>query len=286
MLAIRDAGSPADTHWLDDRSDMPRIIRAGRHIARPKRYLRHYAVELAEPCQLASEVARQAEAGDGWVKLVGDWIDRTEGDSSDLRPLWTREQLTEAMSAAHRLGARVTVHTFAHEAIDDLLAAGIDCIEHGTGIAERHLSTLVERGIPVTATLLQIGQFEAIAAQGAAKYPVFAARMRRLYERRYEHVRMLHEGGVQLLVGTDAGGTIGHGTIAAECAEMVAAGVPEPAVVAAASWRGRAVIGAETIGEGTRADLVVFDEDPRRDIRALGARPTVLLGGEIVAPGA
>ena len=45
-LLLRDAGSPADTRWMDERADLPRIIRAGRHIARPKRYLRNYAAEV------------------------------------------------------------------------------------------------------------------------------------------------------------------------------------------------------------------------------------------------
>ena len=34
-LLLRDAGSPADTRWMDEREDLPKIIRAGRHIARP-----------------------------------------------------------------------------------------------------------------------------------------------------------------------------------------------------------------------------------------------------------
>src|SRR5207237_4114790 len=36
-LLVRDAGSPADTHFLDGEPDVPRILRCGRHIARPKR---------------------------------------------------------------------------------------------------------------------------------------------------------------------------------------------------------------------------------------------------------
>ena len=38
-LLVRDAGSAADTRWIDDREDLPRIIRAGRHIARTRRYI-------------------------------------------------------------------------------------------------------------------------------------------------------------------------------------------------------------------------------------------------------
>ena len=58
-LLLRDAGSPSDTRWIDDREDLPRIIRAGRHIARTKRYLRNYAHEI-EPGDLAAYVRREA----------------------------------------------------------------------------------------------------------------------------------------------------------------------------------------------------------------------------------
>ena len=283
VLAVRDAGSPADTRGLDERSDSAKILRAGWQLARTTRELRDYGLERADPDDLAPVVAQQAARGDGWIKLVGDWIDRSEGDASDLRPLWTLAQLQAAVTAAHGAGARVTVHTFATEAIPDLLAAGVDCLEHGTGLLPEHLPTLVDRGIAVTPTLLQVGRFEEIASQGDGKYPVFSARMRRLYARRYEQVRMLYEAGVHLLVGTDAGGTIGHGRIADECAELVRAGVPDAEVVAFASWRGRAFVGAETVGEGSAADLVLYAEDPRADVRELAAPEAVVLGGRIVA---
>ena len=74
-LLVRDAGSAADTRWIDEREDLPRVIRAGRHLARPKRYIRNYAHEI-EPDELPAYVAQEAQRGDGWVKLVGDWIDR------------------------------------------------------------------------------------------------------------------------------------------------------------------------------------------------------------------
>ena len=33
-LLLRDCGSAADTAWIHDREDLPRLVRAGRHIAR------------------------------------------------------------------------------------------------------------------------------------------------------------------------------------------------------------------------------------------------------------
>ena len=59
-LLLRDCGSPTDTRSLDERQDLPRIIRAGRHLARPKRYSRGYAVELEDEWQLPDAVVEQA----------------------------------------------------------------------------------------------------------------------------------------------------------------------------------------------------------------------------------
>ena len=61
-LLIRDAGSAADTRWIHDRDDLPRLIRCGRHLARTKRYIRNYADEV-EPDELAAAAAREARGG-------------------------------------------------------------------------------------------------------------------------------------------------------------------------------------------------------------------------------
>ena len=278
-LLIRDAGSPLDTRFIQARDDMPRLIRSARFIARPKRYLRHYAREI-EPEQLPQVAAEEARDGDGWIKLIGDWIDR---DAGDLTPLWSPQQLSEALAAVHAEGARATVHAFSREAITPLLDAGIDCIEHGTGMTESHMRIAVERGIPVVPTMLQVDQFAGFADAGQAKFPQYAARMRTMYDRRHEHVRNLWEAGVTLLVGTDAGGTLGHGLLPKEVFRLVAAGVPTADAVAGASWRARRFLGAESLTEGASADLVVYARDPRVDVTELTKPEHVVLRGARVA---
>jgi len=279
-LLVRDAGSPTDTRWMDGREDLPRIVRAGRHLARPKRYLRHYGRELADPAELPAAVAQEVARGDGWVKLVADWIDRDLGPLGDLRPLWPDDVLVEAVRVAHDAGARVTAHTFSTEALGGLLAAGIDCLEHGTGLTPELVTEVARRGVPVVPTLLQIGQFGAIADR-AGNYPVFAARMRALHERRHRHVHDLHEAGVRLLVGTDAGGTIAHGRLPQEAAELVRAGIAADEVLAMATWRARAYLGVPGLVEGAPADLVVYPADPRAEIGVLAGVRTVVLRGAV-----
>lgn len=276
-LLIRDAGSPIDTSFVHDRDDLPRLIRSARFIARPKRYLRYYAREI-EPHQLPQVAEEEAHKGDGWIKLIADWIDR---DAGDLTPLWTTAELTEALGRVHAAGARATAHTFSTEAIDGLLDAGIDCIEHGTGMTDTQIAVAAQKRIPVVPTLLQVANFEGFADQGQDKFPAYSTRMRRMYERRYDHVRDLYDAGVPLLVGTDAGGTLGHGLLPQEAREMATA-IPASAVVAAASWQARAFLGVDTLTEGASADLVIYDRDPRQDISVLATPHAVVLRGRRV----
>ncbi|MFF9606865.1 amidohydrolase family protein [Streptomyces sp. NPDC014684] len=277
-LLIRDAGSPSDTRWIDDREDLPKIIRAGRHIARTRRYIRNYAWEV-EPEDLVDYVAREAERGDGWVKLVGDWIDR---DLGDLSACWPREAAEAAIAEAHRLGARVTAHCFAESSLRDLVEAGIDCVEHATGLTDDLIPLFAERGVAIVPTLVNIATFPRLAAGGERKYPRWSAHMRRLHERRYDTVRGAHDAGIPVYVGTDAGGSLAHGLVAAEVAELVAAGIPPVRAVAAASWSARAWLGRPGLEEGAPADLVVYEADPRADVRVLAAPRRVVLNGRVV----
>jgi imidazolonepropionase-like amidohydrolase len=274
-LLIRDAGQPGDTRWIDDRDDLPVIVRAGRHIARPRRYLRNYGHEI-EPEDLVAVVRQEARRGDGWVKLVGDWIDR---DSGDLAPCWPLEALQAGVAAAHAEGARVTAHCFGADCLPDLVRAGIDCIEHATGLAGDTLAEVARRGVPIVPTLVNIANFPGIAAQGEAKFPRYAAQMRALHARRYRTVAEAYEAGVPVFAGTDAGGYLPHGLIAEEVAELVRAGLPVPAAVDAACWAARRWLGRPGLDEGDPADLVVYPADPRRTPSVLAHPVAVVLRG-------
>lgn len=277
-LLLRDAGSPSDTRWVDDRDDLPRIIRAGRHIARTRRYIRNYAHEI-EPGDLAAYVRREARRGDGWVKLVGDWIDRGLGD---LAPCWPADALAEAIAAAHEEGARVTAHCFAEDSLADLVTAGIDCVEHATGLTGETIPLFAEHGVAIVPTLVNIATFPRLAAVGGERFPDWAAHMRRLHERRYDTVRDAFDAGIAVYAGTDAGGSLPHGLVAAEVAELAAAGLPPTAALAAATWAARRWLGRPGLEEGAPADLVVYDTDPREDLRVLQAPRRIVLRGAVV----
>ena len=279
-LLIRDCGSAADTSWIHEREDLPRLIRAGRHIARTKRYIRNYAHEV-EPDELASYVAREAQRGDGWVKLVGDWISRDDGD---LTPSFPPEAFAEAIRVAHEHGAKVTAHCFGHEVLGGLLEAGIDCIEHGTGLHADQVETMAERGVALVPTVMQLDKFPGYAAAGRSKFPDYAATMTDLFVRRRDTVMAAYEAGVSLYAGSDGGGISRHGNLAGEVIAMTSIGLPAEYALGAASWRARAWLGWNAgLDEGAPADFVVYDADPLQDLSVLLRPSCVVLRGRVVA---
>jgi imidazolonepropionase-like amidohydrolase len=278
-LLLRDCGSAADTAWIHDRDDLPRLIRAGRHIARTKRYIRNYAHEV-EPAELPAYVAQEAQRGDGWVKLVGDWIER---ESGDLRPSFPEEAFAEAIRVAHEHGAKVTAHCFGEAVLPGLIGAGIDCIEHGTGLSTDLIDEMVVRGTALVPTVMQLNNFPEYADAASEKFPTYAEHMRDLYDRRRETIMSAHEAGVAIYAGTDAGGVLPHGQIASEVRELADYGFGAEDALGAASWRAREWLGLDgRLAEGTTADFVVFDRNPLEDLSVLAEPSRIVLRGHVV----
>jgi imidazolonepropionase-like amidohydrolase len=277
-LLIRDCGVPIDTRPLQARADLPRIIRAGRHLARPKRYLPAIGVELDDPELLPQAVAEQAAAGDGWVKLVGDWIDREKGD---LAPLWPDHVLAEAIAVAHAAGARVTAHVFGADALPGLIAAGIDCVEHGTGLSASTITEMAARGTALVPTLINIETFPVIAER-AGKYPRYAAHLRALHATAWDTVGAAIDAGIPVYAGSDAGGGIRHGRLVDEIAALRSAGLTGAQALAAASWAARDWLRVPGLVPGAPADLLVTRADPRLDPDTLRDPVLLLLRGRVL----
>ncbi len=259
-LLLRDAGSPIDTRSLDDRDDLPRIIRAGRHLARPKRYtarVRRSSSRTSRSCP------RRSPSRPAGVTAGSSW---SATGSTAASAIWRRCGPTtcssEAIDAAHAEGARVTAHVFGEDALPGLINAGIDCIEHGTGITDDVIALMVEHGTALVPTLINIENFPGIA-DAAAKYPTYAAHMRDLYASCRDRMGAAHDAGVPIYAGTDAGSMIAHGRIADEVDALKTVGLSPTDALGAACWDARAWLGRPGLEHGASADLVCYAEDPR-----------------------
>jgi imidazolonepropionase-like amidohydrolase len=280
-LLLRDCGVPTDTRSLDDRDDLPRIIRAGKHLARPKRYQAGFSVELEDESELPAAVAEQARCGDGWIKLVGDWIDRGVGD---LAPLWSDDVLAAAIDTAHAHGARVTAHVFSDEAMPGLIKAGIDCIEHGTGLTDDTIALMVAHGTVLVPTLVNIAENFVGIAEAATRYPAYAAHMRDLYARAVPRIAAARDAGVPIYAGSDAGTMVANGRIADEVEALKGIGMSATEALGAACWDARRWLGRPGLDHGASADLLCYARDPRQGPGVLNHPDLVILRGKAFRP--
>jgi len=252
--------------------------RAATPAPRPRRYIRHLAVEV-EPEDLVEQIRHEARDGDGWVKIVGDWIDRSTGD---LEPSFPAALAAEAIAVAHEEGARVTAHCFGEQSVAELVAAGIDCIEHGTGMSDEVIQQMADRGVALVPTMINLNRFPQYAEPGRDKYPVFADHMMALYARRRETIGKAIEAGIDVHSGTDAGTVVPHGEILSEVAELASLGGGAFAIKAS-SWGARSWLGVDSLAEGASADLIVTTTDPRADTGVLRDPVARVLRGRLIS---
>jgi imidazolonepropionase-like amidohydrolase len=164
--------------------------------------------------------------------------------------------------------------------------AGADGIEH--------CSCLTERGIEAPGELVErlaVNRVTVCPTLGRSldgpELPVPGVRRRNgaNWERRLAMVRVMHEAGVVIASGVDAGINRGkrHGALGGAVADLVEAGIPADDALASATSVAAAACGfGERKGwlrEGCDADLAVVGGDPGTDIRALSDVRAVYLRG-------
>jgi imidazolonepropionase-like amidohydrolase len=253
-------------------------------------------VRAASPDDARALVRRQLERRPDLIKV---WyiVDDTHSVEAGL------PMVCAVIDEAHAAGADVLVHSVHDLPIDQ---AFVDLLrEHGTivipnlVVLEGYAEVLtgapvlldIERRLGDPEVIASWGEFDAVAgddvrAKGLArrdKYLIRAPIMR-------GNLARLHEAGVPLAAGTDAGniGTLHGPTLHRELELLVAAGLtPEEALLAATREAAR-VFAAQpdfgTIEPGREADLLVLDADPLADVRNLRRIRLVVRGGIVLAP--
>ncbi|MFF5260024.1 amidohydrolase family protein [Actinomadura viridis] len=228
---------------------------------------------VSDPAHAPAFVAARLAEGADYLKIV---IDDGAVHGADL-PVMTPEIAAALAAAGHEAGLRVIAHAITAAEATIALDAGVDGLAHvwtdrapGDPVSQRLAGRIRAQGVFVVTTL---AYFEAISAQGVetadCARPGSSANA-------VGAVRALRRAGVPLLAGTDATPFApAHGAgMHRELRLLTEAGLsPQEALAAATSLpahhfglsdRGR-------IAPGLRADLVLVDGDPTRDITATAA---------------
>ncbi len=234
------------------------------------------AVRLPGSTEEARRMIRALATGPEPVDLIKVVQER----GSTNRPLepFSSDVLRAIVEEAHAHGLPVVAHWGSVADLADVLAAGVDGLEHLEarelldGWPEATLQALVARGVALDPTL------------AVTEVALPAEPHRALRQRTAEYAA----AGGALVAGSDAGmpGVPFGGGLHRELELLVEAGLSPQEALQATTVRAAAVLRTDHIGvlaPGRAADLLVVDGAPHRDISAIRRVALVLRDGRTVA---
>jgi len=231
----------------------------------------HRTPTADSPDECRKLVREYARAGVDGIKIFTSGGVLSTGDKVGWRNQTTAE-IETTLDEAHALGLKVAAHSHSTEGNQIALDAGVDSLEHGTGITEEQWPALFERNISVAPTLM----INDVIAE--ARIPVSAEAQEKAQAvviERNTNFAAAGRAGVRFVLGTDANGIfVKFGDQMEEVrlmAEMFGWSA-ERALQSATSDAADAVGLADKVGTlaaGWGADFVVLKGRPWEDITQL-----------------
>ena len=304
-LAAQAAGGVTTVRDLGDRhyrtlaaralDGLPRVVVAGPPVTEPSGHCHYLGGEASGVDGVRRAVAEHVERGVDVIKVMASGGMLTQGtDAYGVQ--FSREELRAIVDAAHGAGLQVLAHAHSLAGIRHAVEAGVDGIEHFTGLTTEGLMMPDEVIELVAAAGIQVCP---TAGVNVAKVPPpehLAPGLRAALERmgldfptmhatRIGHFARLRSHGVRVVSGTDAG--IGppkaHGGVGFAVLDLVAAGyaLAEALATATSGAADSCGLGDVTgrLAPGLAADLLVVDGDLSQDPKALLRPVAVLIRG-------
>ena len=185
----------------------------------------------------------------------------------------TREETRVIVDEAHALGKRVAAHAHTRAGAEQALDAGVDSIEHGSGLDVHLVERMLESGTWLCPTLAVSEQIHAHGRERGVP-PAALAKNDKVRSSRLEAARLAAAAGVQMFLGTDTSSILPFGRHAWDLELLVSLLDVSPMRALQMATRDA----ASGLGLGDRcgvleagrwADVLVLDGDPLADIRLL-----------------
>jgi imidazolonepropionase-like amidohydrolase len=244
---------------------------------------------------LASTVIRSAEEGRAAVRehvAKGvDWIKLFPTGAYSFSPTGEAQYvltyplpvLQAIIDEAHRLGKKTGCHSFGGEGLQNTIVAGCDTVEHGYGLSQAQLDTMVKKGLLYDPTFMRYSapfMDDNDAKSTGGKY-----RMIPIFENAVSMA--VRTKGLKVMIGSGVdGSTFVHGTQALEFAGLVKRGMTTAAAIQAGTIVNAQAMGWQdqigSISKGKFADLVAVAGNPLTDITELQRVKFVMKGGKVI----
>jgi imidazolonepropionase-like amidohydrolase len=301
VTTVRDLGDrDYRTLGFRDRTGLPRVVASGPPVTTPGGHCHFLGGAVTGDLRIA--VADRVEHGVDVIKVMASGGFATPG-TDPLGAQFTVDELGTLVEEAHRAGLPVVAHAHSLLGMQNALAAGVDGIEHFTGLTadgpridDELLDRVAARGTYVDPALGNDRRQHALMPPPPPHVAGFLARFGfdsfdALYLSLVGRVTRLREHGVAVVSGVDSGmgPSKRHGNAWRTVGELVEAGYSvADALAASTSLAAKACgVGGETgrLAEGCAADVLVVDGDVSHDPTLLSAPQLVLMRGTPVVGG-
>jgi imidazolonepropionase-like amidohydrolase len=228
-------------------------------------------------------VQKNAAHGADVIKVMTTGGFMTAG-SQPWQSRFSSDELKAIVEESHRLGLLTTTHALGVDGIVDAVNAGFDAIEHcgwvtqgGTCFDSDIAEKIVANNIFVDPTMNTACRADTYFCPWDDYYSVVG------------NLKKMHEAGIQIIAGTDAGiGYVFFERFADGLKVMSEAGMSNKAILAASTATAAAACGIDTetgtIAPGMRADLVAFAGNPLDSIDDYFNPRLVFVGGRRYEP--
>ena len=191
---------------------------------------------------------------------------------------YSDEELCAIVDEAHRAGLKVAAHAHGNDGIRAAIAAGIDCIEHGSLMEDDTLDLFIAAG-----TFLVPTTYLADGMDVSHAPPELQAKAAEVFPRAKQTISKAIARGARIACGTDAP-AIPHGRNAKELGALVDRGMTPLQALQAATLVSCELIDVNDRGRieaGLFADIIAVPGDPTVDITVTEHVNFVMKGGEI-----
>ena len=192
--------------------------------------------------------------------------------------------LQALIDETHRLGKKAGCHVYGGEGLQNAITAGCDTIEHGFGLSQAQLNTMVQKGLYYDPTFVRYtipAMDENDAKNTGGKYRIIP-----IFEKAVQMA--VATKGLKILVGSGVDSDpFPHGIQANEFEWLVKkAGMKPAAAIQAGTMTNAEVLGWQdrigSIDKGKFADIIAVSGDPLADITELQRVKFVMKGGKVV----
>jgi imidazolonepropionase-like amidohydrolase len=274
---------------------LPRIVAAGPPLTVPDGHCHYLGGVVDGAASIGAAIEEHVERGVDVIKVMASGGMLTLGtDISGVQ--FSADDLRLVVELGHAAGLPVTAHAHSLAGIRHAIAAGVDGIEHFTGLVPEGwgpvpddvLAEVAAKGIVVCPTL----GFDVEAFQKFPPPPNVAALMAKMGKspveatrERYSDIPRFREHGLRIVSGLDAGAgpPKPHGALWLAIVDLIENGYTATEALVSATSGAAAVLGVSdetgSLVAGHAADLLVVDGDLRTEAGALRRPRTVLVRG-------